>query len=286
MTISISSTVKDKVGMSVTAITTASISSSSFPDSTNTGVPSGIVLTSSPSLHITSVGQVVSGLNINGSVQISANNVTLKNCKIVGGGFWVVSVDGGCSGVTIQDCEIDGQNGSADSLLYIGNTGTQGPTNGLQILRCNIHGGANGMSIGYGPLLFKDNYIHNLAGAAGSHINGIQYNGGANYVGTIDIEHNHIENANNNTDCLMIDAFYGPIKNVTINNNLLRGGGDYTVYCTNGTGSFTSSGIVVTNNVLNKTTPFAFDYFYSTGFAANTFSNNIAEETGNQIPHP
>jgi hypothetical protein len=265
-----------------------SLPSAGFPDATNTGVPAGVALKRSGSLRLTTRGQVVSGLDISGTVQISASNVTLQQCRISANAFWVVSVDGGVGGVTIQDCEIDGQNGKTDgaTLIYIGNTGTPGPTPELRILRCNIHGGCNGLSIGYGPVLLQDSYIHHLATSGAGHINGIQYNGGATFAGIIDIQHNHIENANNQTDCIMLCDFYGPCINCTVNNNLLRGGGAYSVYSTNSFKRSLFSGMVITNNLINKTYPFASGYFYPTAFIANTFSNNADEITGTQIPRP
>jgi hypothetical protein len=272
----------------VAAAQPPSLLSTGFPDATNTGVPAGINLTPSRSLRLTTPGQVVSGLDISGTVRISADNVTLKQCRISASAYWVVSVDGGVRGVTIQDCEVDGQNGKTDgaSLIYIGNTGTQGPTPELRILRCNIHGGCNGLSIGYGPVLLQDTFIHDLATSGAGHINGIQYNGGATFDGIIDIQHNHIENANNQTDCIMLCDFYGPCINCTINNNLLRGGGAYSVYSTNSFKHSPFSGMVITNNIINKTNPSARGYFYPTAFIANIFYNNVDEITGKKIPRP
>ena len=261
---------------------------SSFPNATNTGVPEGVILAPSGSLTLTTPGQVVSDLNVYGTVQISANNVTLRRCRISASAFWVVSIDGGVAEATIEDCEIDGQNGKVDgaTMIYVGNTGTPGPTPGLRILRCNIHGGCNGLSIGYGPVLVKDSYIHDLATSGRGHINGIQYNGGAIFDGLIDIDHNQIENTNNQTDCIMLCDFYGPCNSCTVNNNLLRGGGAYCVYSTNSFRRSPFSNIVITNNVINKTRPFAHGYFYPNAFVANTFYNNTDELTGRQIRRP
>lgn len=261
---------------------------SGFPDATNTGVADGLTLTPSGSLSLTTPGQVVSDLNIFGTVQISADNVTLQRCRISASSYWVVSIDGGVAGATIQDCEIDGQNGKTDgaTMIYIGNTGTSGPTPRLRILRCNIHGGCNGLSIGYGPVLVKDSYIHDLATSGRGHINGIQYNGGAIFDGVIDIDHNRIENANDQTDCIMLCDFYGPCNGCTINNNLLRGGGAYCVYSTNSFHGSPFSNVVITNNVINKTRPSAHAYFYPTAFMANTFYNNTDELTGRLIRRP
>ena len=55
---------------------------SKWPDATNTGVPAGTTLTPHVGdLTISTPGAVVSGLDITGSVLITASNVTLVNCQ-------------------------------------------------------------------------------------------------------------------------------------------------------------------------------------------------------------
>jgi hypothetical protein len=251
-------------------------------------VRQSVALTASGSVTTSSDGQVIQGLDVSGTVRISNNNVTLRQCRISVSSYWAISVDGGMSGVTIEDVEVDGQNGSTDGMtaLYVGVTGSSGACPNLTIRRSNVHGACDGMSIGYGPVLFQDNWVHDLATSGAGHINGIQWNG-ASTGGLIDVEHNHIENANNQTDALMFDDFYtGTFGNYTINDNLLRGGGDFTLYSTNSFNHTPPTNITITNNILNKTSPAAADYLYPTDWASTTYSNNVAEETGAQVQHP
>ena len=93
----------------------------SYPDATNTGVPAGTSLQSSGGLTLSTPGQVVSGLDINGNVDIRASNVTLENCVINMTDptlFWGVSVLGGLTGVTIKNCTIIGPGSSATTQFY------------------------------------------------------------------------------------------------------------------------------------------------------------------------
>src|SRR5262245_15652634 len=112
-----------------------------FPNSTNTGVPSGVTLTPySGTLVINTTGAVISGLDITGGVIINAPNVTLTNCRITGTGFWTVYVTG--TGAKIQDCEIRGSTG---------NSGTKGiffdNADGGSVIRCNIHDAEDGVYV-------------------------------------------------------------------------------------------------------------------------------------------
>jgi nitrous oxidase accessory protein NosD len=71
-------------------------------------LPAGVTLTPSGDLVITQAGAVISGLDIKGTVTIEAPNVTLENCKIESGGFFLVNIKAGVTGAVVQNCEING----------------------------------------------------------------------------------------------------------------------------------------------------------------------------------
>jgi hypothetical protein len=218
---------------------------SAYPNATNTGVPAGVKLTPSGSLTLSTPGQVVSGLLITGSVYITAPNVTLENCLIEAGGYYGVEVAAGVTGVTIQNCEIDGQ----------GNNGTAGSTAinilqgaGVTINGCNLHDAADGVSLAYGNITVENTYIHDLLAPTNTnHYNGIQYNGGG--PNNLLIQNNTIINTQGQTDAVMIDNYWGAVSNVTIANNLLAGG-DYTVYVDSHFNSSPITNVKITNNDL------------------------------------
>src|SRR5580658_7328214 len=106
-----------------------------FPDATNTGVPSGMVLRSVPSqvssgpgwsynaadkdVVVTVDGTVLSGLSIPCNLVIDASNVTVQDVEVVTGGNFGISLTH-TTGVTIEDSTISGQNltsGRVDSAI-------------------------------------------------------------------------------------------------------------------------------------------------------------------------
>ena len=81
----------------------AANSSGGYPDASNTGVPLGTQTTAySGTLHITQDNTVISNMVITGDVVIDADNVTLKNCKIIStNDFLGVSVKDGSKNFTM-----------------------------------------------------------------------------------------------------------------------------------------------------------------------------------------
>jgi hypothetical protein len=244
--------------------------------STSNDQSQSISLTASGNLHLTIAGQIIVGKDIAGTVQVSANDITIRQCRIRASAFWLCSIDGGVDGLTLEDCEIDGINGHTDgcTAVYVGNTGSAGKLGANCVVRrCNIHGACNGMSVGHGPITFVDNWVNGMATSGSGHMNGIQHNGGD--LGQINIQHNTIENNKNQTDCIMLDDFYGQIKNVLVDRNLLRGGGAFCIYLDTHFGGTKPVNIIVTNNAMQKTSP-----FYAAGYHnfnpnyPNTYSGN------------
>lgn len=208
-----------------------------WPDSTNTGVPSGVTLTASGGFTASTAGATYSALNITGQVHITANNVTLKNSKVTYAilGF-VVNIDDGVTGTIVKNTEINGVGTGNDGSCGIAGPGT--------FTANNIYNVENGICPTTGATTIQDNYIHTLVASGSPHYDGIQMDGN---MTNVTISHNTIYNANNAVSATMVDNYFGPISNITINNNILLGGG-YSAYCD---GSFTAnvpSNIQYTNN--------------------------------------
>ena len=104
-------------------------------------------------LHITTDGAVISGLDIRGGIIIDADNVVIKNCKITFGGYWGVDAEG-AKNVTIQDCDIIGPGYSFTSNSAILGSGN--------FLRNDISKVENGITLQGGASVVKGNYIHDL----------------------------------------------------------------------------------------------------------------------------
>ena len=194
--------------------------SGGWPDLSNTGSPPDAKLAPSKALNIDSDGAVVEALDIDGAVNINANNVTLRNCRIRAATFSVVRIKAGASGVTVKNCEIDGvgsnndgSNGIFGSGAFIGN---------------NIHHVENGVAItqGSASTIIENNYIHDLLASGSPHYDAIQIDGD---ISNVRIRHNTVVNPWTSVSAIMIDNYFGPIADILVENNILVGGG-FTIY--------------------------------------------------------
>jgi hypothetical protein len=230
--------------------TSAPAPSGGWPDASTTGVVPGTSLTTvNGGVTLDKAGTVYENkLVVNGSIEVTASNVTIRNVKIVGkpgGTNWiVVPWWQGVSGVRIEHVEIDGQKTSDQAAIGNG---------GYTCLYCNIHDTGDGFRAEK-DVLIQDSFVHDLAGPDNSslswaHNDGVQTTGASN----ISIVHNRIENPNGETSTIMLGNEFGPIKNVKIDRNLLAGGG-YSLY--GGWGgdmaTYPVSDISVTNNVWSR----------------------------------
>ena len=201
-----------------------------YPDATNTGVPVGTTLKSSGPLTLSTPGQVVSGLDITGGVDITASNVTLENCIIHMTNTtsnWVTSIAGGLSGITIKNCEILGPGLSATTQEY--GIYIKGDSQ-VTIDACNIHDVGHGIQVGGGQqVVIQNNYIHNLNAGSGTHYEDLYFGGDNNPNFSLLIQNNTFINQNGQTCAIMTENHFGGVHNVTVENNLLVGGG-YTMY--------------------------------------------------------
>ena len=205
-----------------------------FPDAQSTGVRAGVTLRQVGDMTVTTPGAVISGLEIHGTLRIEADNVTIRDCKIVNEGGWHgILIPDGNTGAVVEFCDIIGP------VNGISGTGT---------FRSNDFSSTdNGINV-YGPSLIVDNYIHDMDGGSDAHYDGIEINGG----GGTTIRHNTIINDHSQTSAVMINNDFGAVPGIIIDNNYLAGGG-YTIYSD---GRFSSSdpitGVQITNNYLGQ----------------------------------
>ena len=217
-----------------------------FPDATNTGVPSGVTLTPYyGNLVIDTPGAVIEGLDIQGNVIITADNVTLKNCKVTSSAFSVVSISSGVTGVVVQDCEINGL-GETGNSRGIGGQGT--------FLRNNIYNVENGINIEGSNTLIQGNYIHDLNASLAYGYDGIQILGG---VSNITVSDNTIINSQSGTAVRIVND-YGAVDGVIVDNNMLSGGDFAVLSEEKSSNSGQITGVQFTNNYLDKVNDYAF----------------------------
>lgn len=186
-----------------------------FPDAKTTGVPPGVTLNPSASLTITKAGTVIDGLDIRGTLVIAAPHVTIKNCRITSASDNVVLIHAGITGARIENSEIDNQGYGGQCIAGQGT-----------FIRNNIHDCADGIDVRGKDTSIQGNYIHRMRGTPDSHLDGIQADGA---ISNLRILHNTVINEQEQTSAVMVDNYWGPIDRVTIQDNLLVGGG-YTIY--------------------------------------------------------
>ena len=253
-----------------TTVVDPPLAGSVFPNATNTGVQAGTKLTAATSNTISKSG-VYSGLIFTGTVSITASNVTLENCLIIGqtGDQEEILVSGNVSNVLIQNDEIAGAgtSGKEGSMgIYVSDNSQ------VTINAVNIHDVAAGVEMSDGQVTLENSYIHNLNGGSGSHIDGVFYGGGGSSNFSLLVENNTIINDNSQTDAVMIQNIFGAVNNVTITNNLLYSGG-YVVYSDGSKTSAPITNVSYTNNDMGAGPGF----FGYTDFVDNnpTYSGNV-----------
>jgi len=201
-------------------------SPSAQPGPTNTGVPAGTQLTVHyGDMNITTPGTVISGLDIHGSVTISAPNVVLKNSIVRGGttlpthGHCIVEDNGKGNGLNflIEDTEL-----APTNVNYYQNDICGG---NFTALRINSHSGVDTMDIAGNNVTLKDSWLHDTTHFAyspehsnGTHNDGIEITVGSN----INITHNVIRGGGNSA--IQITQDQGVTTGLTIANNWFDGG--------------------------------------------------------------
>jgi hypothetical protein len=181
---------------------------------------------------------VISGLDIRGAVTVKADNVTIVNCRITAATFSVVQIPDGVTGTTVRNSEIDGVGRDNEGSNGIDGQGT--------FVANNIHDVENGINI-KGPSVIRDNFIHDLRASGSPHYDGIQIDGGHDVV----ISHNTVINGHDQTSAVMIDNYFGPVSNISVERNRLVGGG-YAIYSDGQFNGGPISGVSIVGNRMGK----------------------------------
>ena len=149
-----------------------------YPDPSNTGVPSGVPLGASGSLTITQPGTVVSGLQVTGTIDVLASNVTIENTQVIQNascgptnacGNSAIEIASGLSGVVIRNVETASVPG--DSCEHdIRNTGSS-----VTIERAYLHA-CDSNIYAAGPTVLKDSFGIAEIAISSDHIENIYFN--------------------------------------------------------------------------------------------------------------
>jgi hypothetical protein len=220
------------------------VSAKPLSASTGTGLDDyeGVSLTPSGTRGTDSDGQVIENLDVTGYINVTDNNVTIRNCRIDAGlaTSYCIKIANDVTGTVIEHCELIG----SDSASIYGKRFTA---------RYNHihHHGSDGIKF-TGPATIEYNYIHHLGMNASSHADGIQ-TGGMSPTGDTYIRFNNIDlpkaadggqlseegQTYRHNAAIMLQPETNtspppaiwPIDGVVIEGNWLNGG-NYTIYVT------------------------------------------------------
>jgi hypothetical protein len=235
---------------------------SGFPDASNTGVPAGTSLTKSGSVTVTRNGAVIDALDVNGSIQVQADNVTIKRTRVSNPRGMAIYLAEGHTGLVIEDVELDGS-GNGDGTSAVGYAN-------FTMRRVHIHDFGEGPAAN-GNVLIEDSYMHDFGNyiSQGAHQDGIQMEWGDNMT----IRHNTIlMNVDGANAAVWVSG--NSHSNVTISNNLLAGA-TYTI----GLGNQATA---VNNKISTRFYPkggYYGPFTYAEG--SSTRTGNVFYESGN-----
>jgi hypothetical protein len=213
-------------------------------------------------------GQTISGLDVSGSIEVSGNNVTIKNTRVtaVGDEASAIHVDGGVTGTTIQDATLRGRAATSAIQYGVSNSGDETRAVRLQMYNCSECWAGNGT--------LQDSYGISDGVIAGAHYEAVYVPGGTTRPTVL--EHNTLLNPHDQTAGIFGDDHaWGPIHNLTIDNNLVAAGGDNGGIATGCKGDGNTN-VNITNNRLS----FAYDPTMPTGgYGGGSWSGNYRDDT-------
>ena len=212
---------------------------------------------------MTQAGAVIDGLDVQGTITVNADNVTIKRTRVTAGQFWGIQTGNGVRNLTVQDVDIIGQPGCEGGIGFKDYTA----------VRVDVSGCIDGLKVGSRTTVL-DSYIHDLRFGNGSHNDGIQGMGGNGFL----IKGNYISNPDNQTSCILLGEEMGPMDNAVIDGNWLDGG-NYTIYIGFGT---TNPNATVRNNRFGRN--YVYGLLSANPLAGVTWTSNVWDDTGQVTP--
>jgi fibronectin type 3 domain-containing protein len=219
------------------------------PSYNNVGVANCAALPASGSITASTAGQTIQNLNVTGTINITANNVTINNVCVTDNGAGAigstaVNVGANVTGTVINNSTIAGANATNQSMeaaVRSGSSGASGTLNRDYLYQCG--------ECAWGHWTINDSYIiaNGMIGT-GDHYEDIYFSDG-----TVNANHDTLLNPEYNTAVLFGDTQYGgggPADNHTTITNSLFGGGDIVLYPNGNSSAVGSSTMTITGNRL------------------------------------
>jgi hypothetical protein len=219
------------------------------PSYNNVGVANCAALPASGSITASTAGQTIQNLNVTGTINITANNVTINNVCVTDNGAGAigstaVNLGANVTGTVINNSTIAGANATNQSMeaaVRSGSSGASGTLNRDYLYQCG--------ECAWGHWTINDSYIiaNGMIGT-GDHYEDIYFSDG-----TVNANHDTLLNPEYNTAVLFGDTQYGgggPADNHTTITNSLFGGGDIVLYPNGNSSAVGSSTMTITGNRL------------------------------------
>jgi hypothetical protein len=195
-----------------------------YPDQTNTGVPSGTTLTPrSGDIAITKPGTTIEDAQVNGPINVQANNTTIKDSEIIasgGEGEHGIWIEEGITGTVIEDDTIRGSEPSGNGVVQYAIFSDDEST---RIERDYIYNATEPVS---GPSQISNSLIEANGTIPEEHYEDVYYGGGG---GALIVNHNTLLNPHSQTAVIFASVDFGNQTTLSITDNLMAGGG-YMLY--------------------------------------------------------
>jgi hypothetical protein len=256
------------------ASATAPTPLSYWPGPATTGVPPGTALKESGSLNLRTDGEIVTGLNITGCVNVYARNVRITKSKInCSSPTFAIRTLESTVNLVVEDVEINSSNRNS-AAVCCGN---------YTLRRLNIHHMIDGPRLGDRSTVV-DSWIHDLFRTPVSHNDTLQTTAGSDMV----VRHNRLDAYKPSTKdpmnaCLMIGSTTGPtVRNLLVEDN----------YCAGGNFSIGIRPDLVASNIVIRNNTFGRDCRYGVVSRASypgiswDRSSNVWFDTGRPVPTP
>lgn len=188
-------------------------SGAGYPDATNTGVPSGTILTTADTLYAKTDGMTIQDMYVTEKIIVQANNVTIRNCRIQTGDYYPIEFTSPYTGLLVEDTEIIGTSTIVTAGISTANYTAR---------RVRISGTNDGFKAD-SNVLIEDCYVTGLTVSESSHNDGVQTTGGSN----VTVRHNTFKLGDSEgvSAVIQIGVEYGPNSNWLVEDNLMDGGG-------------------------------------------------------------
>lgn len=199
----------------------ASLDACGYPSPRTTGVPPGLRLKPSGSIVARTAGQVITRLAVDGTIDVAADNVTIKDTSVSYSSSccWAIRIAPGVSGTVLKYDTIHGSNSRAGSLAWaVYNTGSA-----ASVVEDHVYT-YDADRILDGPGTVANSYCLANANIPGEHYECV-YAG----QGSVTINHDTLLNPHAQTGADWVGEDFGNIGRYTVENSLLAGGG-YTLY--------------------------------------------------------